>query len=53
MEAFEVNEEIQELILRNGSEDQIFQVARRHGFMTMKEDAIIKALEHVPYLMRK
>ena len=50
MEAFEVNEEIQELILRNGSEDQIFQVARRHGFMTMQEDAIIKALQHtIPY----
>ena len=50
MEAFEVNEEIQELILRNGSEDQIFQVARRHGFMTMQEDAIIKALKHtIPY----
>ncbi|KXJ99080.1 MAG: Type II secretion system protein E [Parcubacteria bacterium OLB19] len=50
MEAFEINEEIQELILRNGSEDQIFQVARRHGFMTMQEDAIIKALQHtIPY----
>ncbi len=50
MEAFEVNDEIQELILRNGSEDQIFQVARRHGFMTMQEDAIIKALQHtIPY----
>ncbi len=50
MEAFEVNEEIQELILREASEDQIFQVARRHGFMSMKEDAIIKALNHViPY----
>ncbi len=46
MEAFEVNEEIQELILNNGSEDQIFQAARRYGFMTMREDAIIKALEH-------
>ena len=50
MEAFEVNEEIQELILRNGSEEQIFQVARRHGFMSMQEDAIIKALQHtIPY----
>ncbi|USN87551.1 MAG: Flp pilus assembly complex ATPase component TadA [Candidatus Nomurabacteria bacterium] len=50
MEAFEVNEEIQDLILGNASEDQIYQVARRHGFMSMKEDAIIKALEHViPY----
>jgi type IV pilus assembly protein PilB len=50
MEALEVNEEIQDLILHNASEDQIYQVARRHGFMSMKEDAIIKALEHaIPY----
>jgi type IV pilus assembly protein PilB len=50
MEALEVNEEIQDLILHNASEDQIYQVARRHGFMGMKEDAIIKALNHViPY----
>lgn len=50
MEALEINEEIQDLILHNASEDQIYQVARRHGFMGMKEDAIIKALEHaIPY----
>ncbi len=50
MEVLEVNEEIQDLILHNASEDQIFQTARKNGFMTMKEDAIIKALEHkIPY----
>ena len=50
MEALEINEEIQDLILHNASEDQVYQVARRHGFMAMKEDAIIKALDHViPY----
>ncbi len=50
MEALEINDEIQDLILHNASEDQIYQVARKHGFMSMKEDAIIKALEHViPY----
>ncbi len=50
MEALEVNEEIQNLILHNASEDQIFQSARKNGFMTMKEDAIIKALQHtIPY----
>jgi len=50
MEVLEVNEEIQDLILHNASEDQIFQNARKNGFMTMKEDAIIKALQHViPY----
>jgi type II secretory ATPase GspE/PulE/Tfp pilus assembly ATPase PilB-like protein len=54
MEAFEVNEEIQELILHNGSEDQMFlQAARRYGFMTMKEDAIIKASRITPFLMRR
>jgi type IV pilus assembly protein PilB len=50
VEVLEVNDEIQELILKNGSEEQMFNVARSHGFMTMQEDAIIKALEHViPY----
>jgi type IV pilus assembly protein PilB len=50
MEALEVNEEIQDLILHNASEDQIFQTARKNGFMSMKEDAIIKALHHtIPY----
>jgi len=50
MEALEINEEIQELILHNSSEEQMFLAARKNGFMTMKEDAIIKALNHViPY----
>lgn len=50
MEALEVNEEIQELILHGASEEQMFQAARKSGFMTMKEDAIIKALQHtIPY----
>ncbi len=50
MEVLEVDEEIQDLILHNASEDQIFQTARKKGFMTMKEDAIIKALQHtIPY----
>ncbi len=50
MEALEISDEIQDLILHNASEDQIFQVARKNGFMTLKEDAIIKALQHViPY----
>jgi len=50
MEVLEVNEEIQELILKNGSEEDIYEAARKNGFMSMKEDAIFKALEHViPY----
>lgn len=50
MEVFEVNEKIQELILKGGSEEEMFDVARNSGFTTMKEDAIIKSLNHViPY----
>jgi type II secretory ATPase GspE/PulE/Tfp pilus assembly ATPase PilB-like protein len=50
MEVFEVNESIQELILKGGSEEEMFTEARKNGFTSMKEDAIIKALQHViPY----
>lgn len=49
-ETLEINEEIQSLILNGGSEADIYAVARRQGFMSMKEDAIIKALKHIiPY----
>lgn len=50
MEVLQVDEEIQELILKGGSEEDIYKAARKNGFMTIKEDAIVKALEHViPY----
>ena len=50
MEVFEINDKVQELILNGGSEEEMYQVGRERGFMTMKEDAIIKALNHViPY----
>ena len=50
MEVFEVDEGIQELILNNGSEEEMYARARKNGFTTIKEDAIMKALEHViPY----
>jgi type IV pilus assembly protein PilB len=45
-EVLEITNEIQELILKNGSEEQIFNVARKNGFVTMYEDAIVKALNH-------
>lgn len=47
MEVLEVNEAIQEMILKNASEEAVYDEARKHGFMSMKEDAIIKALDHV------
>lgn len=50
MEAVEVNAEIQSLILKNAGEEAIQEAARRNGFVSMKEDAIIKALEHsIPF----
>ena len=45
-EVLEVTEEIQELILQNASEEQFFMSARKNGFVTIQEDAIIKALNH-------
>ncbi|MEK7461961.1 MAG: GspE/PulE family protein [Patescibacteria group bacterium] len=49
-EVLEVTDEVQELILRNASEEEFFQVARKNGFVTMYEDAIVKALKHeIPY----
>jgi type IV pilus assembly protein PilB len=47
LEVMEVDEEVRELILKRGSEEELYTVARKNGFITMKEDAIIKALEHV------
>lgn len=47
MEAITVNEEIEKLILDSADEEAILNVARKNGFISMKEDAIIKALNHV------
>lgn len=50
MEVLEVNDAIQGMILKGASEEQIYTEARKHGFMSMEEDAIIKALEHkIPF----
>lgn len=47
MEVLEINEAISDMILKSASEEQIYDEARRHGFLTMKEDAIAKALDHI------
>jgi type IV pilus assembly protein PilB len=49
-EVLEITDEIQELILRNASEDEFFQAARKNGFVTLYEDAVVKALNHeIPF----
>lgn len=50
METLVITDEIQSLILDGAPESEIYKVARKNGFMSMKEDAIIKALDKViPY----
>lgn len=49
-EMFKMNRDIEKVILENPVESAIFDVARRQGLITMKEDAIIKALQkEVPF----
>ncbi len=50
MEAITIDEDIEKLILNSANEDQIRNMARKKGFISMKEDAIIKAIEHsIPF----
>ena len=50
MEAIPVDDEIEKLILKGADEDQIQELARKKGFISMKEDAIIKAMHHaIPF----
>lgn len=50
MEAIAVNEEIERIILDGADEEKIIAAARENGFISMKEDGIIKALEHsIPF----
>ena len=49
-EVLEVTDAIQELILNNGSEEEFYAEARKNGFMTIQEDAVVKAVKHeIPY----
>ncbi len=54
MPVFEVltfTEEIQEAVTLRKSEDEIWKLARAQGYMTLKEDAIIKCIEgRIPFI---
>ncbi|MBY0473093.1 GspE/PulE family protein [Patescibacteria group bacterium] len=43
MEMFDMNPELEKAILENKSEDEMLKIVRKHGMMTIKEDAIIKS----------
>jgi type IV pilus assembly protein PilB len=50
LETLEISPEIEKLILEGGSEAQIYEAARAKGFVSMYEDALIKALKHeIPF----
>lgn len=46
-EVFSSNDEISEIILKDPSDLELHRVARKDGYMTMSEDAIIKGLKGV------
>jgi type IV pilus assembly protein PilB len=50
IETLEISPEIEKLILEDGSEAEMYEVARKKGFISMYEDALIKALRHeIPF----
>ncbi len=46
-EMFDMNVELERAILANKSEDDLFNIVRKNGMITMKEDAIIKSTEGI------
>lgn len=49
-EILEMNNELEEVILKNATENAIMDVVRKQGMLTMKEDALIKAFKgEIPF----
>lgn len=49
-EMYKMNREIEDVILNNPVETDVYEAARRQGMLTMKEDAIIKAMKkEIPF----
>lgn len=46
LEAVEIDQDLQRIILDDADEAKMYEVARRKGFLTLKEDAIVRALNH-------
>ncbi|KKQ02343.1 MAG: Tfp pilus assembly protein PilB [Parcubacteria group bacterium GW2011_GWA2_36_24] len=46
-EMFKIDREMQEVILKNPVEEEIYRVARKKGMLMMKEDAMLKSLEGI------
>ncbi|MDQ5923874.1 MAG: type pilus assembly protein PilB [Patescibacteria group bacterium] len=51
LEMIEIDDDIQNAILSNISEDDLFKIARSKGMITMKEDAMLKSMDKkVPFV---
>jgi type IV pilus assembly protein PilB len=46
-EMFKIDKEIQAVILKNPTNDAIYEVARRKGMIMMREDAMLKSLDGI------
>ena len=46
-EVLTMTQDLETAILKNASESELWGIARRHGMLTMKEDAILKAYERI------
>ncbi len=44
-EVLEINREVEAIMLKSPTEEEIYKVARKNGFLTMREDALLKAFE--------
>jgi len=50
MEVLEMDKDIEAIILKNPTELELTKIARSKGMLTMKEDAIIKAMhQQIPF----
>lgn len=50
-EVLEITSEIEEAILRNKGEEEIFKIARKNGMVTIKEDAMVKCFDgKIPFI---
>ncbi len=45
LEMFQIDREIQELILKNPVEPELYKLCRKKGMLTLREDALMKALK--------
>jgi type IV pilus assembly protein PilB len=45
METLEMDKELEKIVLAGGGETQIYEHARQKGFLSMKEDALLKAFQ--------